>query len=156
MKFLAVLSLVVLVSGCASGQLDLYGSDGKKIGECTAGYDWHLIGVEHSVNWLLNYCYEVSLSNGDSVESVSDASIIEIDYSYPAHPSGAPWSKKLAWSAYWSDVINEEEYGYIVADLENVYYLSTLEAETQLLEGVITQSQYESLISEAKSAFHGK
>lgn len=156
MKFLAVLSLVYLVLGCASGQLDLYSADGEKVGECTAGYDWHPIGVEHSVNWLLNYCYEVAISNGDNVESVSDVYIIEIDYSYPTHPSGAPWNKKLAWSAFWSNIISAEEYGYIVADLENVYYLSTLQAEKQLLDAAITQSQYEDLISEAKYAFHGK
>ena len=107
MKYLTILSLVYLISGCPSGQLDLYGSDGEKIGECTAGYEWHPIGVEHSVNWLLNYCYEVALSNGDNVDSVSDTQIIEIDYSYPTHPSGAPWTKKLAWSAFWSNVITE-------------------------------------------------
>ena len=156
MKYVMVLSVICLLSGCASGQLDLYGSNGEKIGECTAGYEWHPIGVEHSVNWLLNYCYETALANGDKVERVSDAHIIKIDYSYPAHPSGAPWNKKLAWSAYWSNVINEQEYGYIVADLENIYYLSVVRAETQLLEGAITQSQFDALVSEAKSAFYGK
>ncbi|MFC3094114.1 hypothetical protein DRW07_11570 [Alteromonas sediminis] len=67
-----------------------------------------------------------------------------------------PWNKKLAWSAFWSNLINEREYGYIVADIENTYFLNTMRAEALLLKGEITQSQYEKLIAEAKNAFHGQ
>jgi hypothetical protein len=156
MKFITVLSCVWFLSGCAGGYLDLYGQDGEKVGECTAGFDWHPIGVTHSVDWVLNYCYELAISEGDIVKSVSDSSVIEKDYTYPAHSSGMPWDKKLAWSAFWSNEIDEVLYGYIVADLENEYHLKITQAEEQLLASKISESQYEAIIKRAKYAFHGK
>jgi hypothetical protein len=156
MKFMAVLSYVCLISGCASGNLNLYGQEGEKVGECTAGFDWHPIGVKHSVDWVLNYCYQLAISEGDNVKSVSDKSVIEKDYSYPLHKSGMPWNKKLAWSAFWSDEVNEVQYGYIVADLENEYHLKIMRVEEQLSVGAITQEQYKALLARARYAFHGK
>ncbi|MGB3725420.1 MAG: hypothetical protein WA981_06610 [Glaciecola sp.] len=156
MKFIIVLAFVCLASGCASGYLDLYGKNGKKVGECTAGFDWHPIGVKHSVNWVLNYCYELAVSQSDNVESVSNSSVIEKDYTYPDHASGKPWNKELAWSSFWSDDINEQQYGYIVADLENQYYLETTRLEEQLVAGEITQEQHNAGVAKAKYVFYGK
>lgn len=156
MKYLVALSLSFSLTGCASGQLDLFDAQGKKIGECTAGYDWHPIGVEASRDWLLNYCVELAKSEGSMVASVSDQSILEKDYSYSSHPSGQKWTKKLAWDAYWSDLISENEYGYIVADLENVFFLRTVELENQLQTGEISKEQFINLMKKAKFAFHGK
>ena len=141
--------------GCASGQLDLYNVKGEKIGECTAGYNWHPIGVNASVDWLLNYCVESAKNAGDEVDSVSDESVLKKDYSYPPHPSGSEWNRKIAWSAFWSDIITQEQYGYIVADLENVFFLKTLEIQAKLDAGDISQSDYDDLIAKAEYAFHG-
>lgn len=156
MKPLIVLGAIGILSGCASGQLDMYDADGQKIGECTAGYNWHPIGVKASVNWLLNYCVELAKREGSEIHSVSDPSVLKKDYNYPAHSSGENWTKKRAWEAYWSDTISEQQYGYIVADLENEYFLISQTLERQLNSGEITQQQYIDLIAKAEYAFHGK
>ncbi|MBU2978809.1 hypothetical protein [Alteromonas sp. C1M14] len=156
MKYVVVLSLSYSLFGCASGKLDMFDTQGQKIGECTAGYKWHLIGAEASRDWLLNYCVETAKSEGDFVFRVSDQSILEKDYSYPSHPSGLKWTRKLAWDAYWSDLISEREYGYIVAELENVFFLRSLELENELQSGEISRQQYTNLMKKAESAFHGK
>ena len=112
--------------------------------------------MEASRDWLLNYCVELAKSEGSIIASVSDQSILEKDYSYPSHPSGKKWTKKLAWDSYWSDLISESEYGYIVADLENVFFLRSVELENSLQTGEISKEQYINLMKKAKFAFHGK
>ncbi len=155
MKLIVILSLILLTMGCASGQLDLYNVKGEKVGECTAGYNWHPIGVNASVDWLLHYCVELAKNAGEEVHSVSDESILKKDYSYPSHPSGSDWNKQLAWRGFWSDIITKEQYGYIVAYLENVFFLETLEIQEQFDKGDISQSEYDDLIAKAEYAFHG-
>lgn len=155
-RFIVVLIFACFMSGCASGYLDLYGQDGKKVDECTAGFDWHPIGVKHSVDWVLNYCYELAMLEGNIVKSVSNSSVIEKDYTYPTHPSEMPWNKKRAWLSFWSDEIDKKQYGYIVADLENEYHLETTRIEAQFLSGEITENQYKALVEKAKYAFYGK
>lgn len=156
MRSIIVLGLICVLSGCASGQLYMYNADGQKIGECTAGYNWHPIGVKASVNWLLNYCVELAKREGAKIHRVSDSSVLNKDYTYPAHSSGESWTKKLAWEAYWSDILSEEQYGYVVADLENEYFLTLQTLESQLNSGEITQQQYNDLIAKAEYAFLGE
>ena len=156
MRYFVALILTAQLSGCASGQLDMYNAQGDKVGECTAGYNWHLIGVGASVDWLLNYCVELAKKDGYDIHSVSDESVLSKNYSYPSHPSGKKWTKKLAWSAFWSDIISQQQYGYIVADLENVFHLKTIEIREKLTSGKITKDEYNDLLLKAKFAFYGK
>lgn len=134
----------------------MYNAQGQKVGECVAGYDWHPIGAEASVDWFLNYCVEVAKSEGSEIHSVSDDSVLHKDYSYPLHPSGENWTKKLAWDAYWSDTICADQYGYIVAELENVFFLTSQSIESQLKSGQITKQKHKQLVAKAELVFHGE
>lgn len=156
MKVLASLFLLIIVSGCASGRLAFYDSDGNVVGECVGGYDWHFYGVKDSVDWILNWCAQKAIKEGMVFSSVSDESILLKDYSYPNPKLDEVWNKKTAWKAFRSNYISEKEYGYILADIENTFYLKNIEAQSQLEAGVIDESQYNELIEKNKVLFYGE
>ena len=157
MKNLLLLIVILLIlSGCAAGRLHIIDANGKIVGECTAGYEWHPYGVEDSVDWLLNYCAQGALADNCDNCSVSDESIIKKDYSFPEPPDGNTWNKVLAWQEFTADRISERKYGYILAYIENVYYRETEEADRQLKEGLINKTEHEQLIEKAEFKFRGK
>ena len=155
MKSLTILVLTLTLCSCAKGQLDLYNSEGKKVGECTAGYDWHLYGAEYSVDWLLNWCAQSAIKDGTKVVAVSDPFILEKDYSFPETESGSHWTKKSSWEAFHLDLITEKEYGYILAYIENEFYLRNLLAQQKIDQGVIGEADYQQLLKESKLLFYG-
>jgi hypothetical protein len=107
-KYLTILVFTMTLCGRAKGQLDLYNSEGKKIGECTAGYEWHLYGAKYSVDWLLNGCAQKVIEGGTQVATVSTPPILQKDYSFPEPKLGAHWTKKSSWEAFHSDLITEK------------------------------------------------
>lgn len=155
MSKIIMLVAAFVLSGCASGQLDLYNAKGKKVGECTAGYDWHLYGVEHSVDWLLNWCAQNAIKEGIEVATVSDPSILQKDYAYPKPASGTYWTKKTSYKAFRSDVITEKEYGYILADIENEFYKRNQVTQQKFAQGKINEDEFHQLMKASKLIFYG-
>ncbi|REL27818.1 hypothetical protein DXX93_15465 [Thalassotalea euphylliae] len=154
-KKLTVFAVTLALGGCASGQLDLYNADGKKVGECTAGYDWHPYGAKDSVDWLLNWCAQQAIAEGMEVARVSDPAILQKDYSYPK-PTAAPyWTKKSSKAAFRANIITETEYGYILADIENEFYLRNVDALNQLEQGEISEDDYRQLLEKSALIFYG-
>ncbi len=154
-KPLAIIFFALTLFGCSSGQLDLYNSEGKKVGECTAGYDWHLYGVKHSVDWLLNWCAQKAIEEGMDVAAVSEPSILQKDYSYPEPAAGERWNKKSSRKAFREGLITEKEYGYILAYIENEFYLRNFLAQQQIDQGEINEAEYQQLLKESTLIFHG-
>lgn len=121
----SILIFTLTLFGCASGQRDLNDSEGKKVGECTAGYDWHFYGAKHSVDWLLNWCAKKAIKEGIEVADVSEPSIPQKDYSYPEPISGVYWTKASSLKAFRSDLITEKRKGELLSlewasvDLQN-------------------------------------
>lgn len=142
--------------GCASGRLDILDTNGKVVGECTAGYNWHFYGASDSVDWLLNYCAQEALKETQENYTVSDESIINKDYTIPAPPTGESWNKLTAWHAFKLTHISEKVYGYILADIENVFYLSNVKAQELLENGDISKAEYNQRIESAKLSFYGE
>ncbi len=144
------------LSGCASGRLDILDANGKVVGECTAGYDWHFFGARDSVDWLLNYCAQGALEETNENYTVSDESIINKDYTIPSPPTGESWNKLTAWHAFKLKQISENIYGYILADIENTYYLRNVEAQQLLQNGDINKTEYNQRIKSYKLSFYGE
>ncbi|REL32175.1 hypothetical protein [Thalassotalea euphylliae] len=155
MKHLTIVVLTVTLFGCASGQLDLYNAEGKKVGECTAGYDWHPYGVKDSVDWLLNWCAQQAIAQGMEVARVSEPAILQKDYSYPKPTAADYWTKKSSKAAFHANIITETEYGYILADIENQFYLRNVDAQKQLEQGEISEQDYRQLLEESALIFYG-
>ena len=44
--------ILFLLSACSGRQIDIIDDKGTIVGECYAGYDWHLYGLEHSINYM--------------------------------------------------------------------------------------------------------
>lgn len=154
-KLTSLVLVLIMLSGCASGILHIYDADGKVVGECTSGYEWHPYGVEASRDWLLNYCAEMALAECGDNCTVSNPDVIDKDYSLPSPPEGEEWNKKNAWQAFSSGAITETVYGYILAYAENLFYLRVRKARQDLAEGKISQDEFERTEANANSRFEG-
>lgn len=153
MKSFCVLFFVSLLLGCAEGRLDVIGKYGVVVGECSARFDWHWYGAQDSVDYMNYICAKEHIDKG---LGISDASILENDYTLPIPPLGSSWNKKMAFEQFKADKISEKKYGYILAAIEYEYILKIRWAQEQLEKGNIDQAQYENSLLEAKYIFHGE
>jgi len=156
LKKLKLLVFLFILTGCANGRLDIIDANGEIVGECTAGYNWHPHGAKDSVDWLLNYCAQLALASDCDNCSVSDESILTKNYSFPEPPKGDSWNKRLARKEFKSGHISEQKYGYILAYIENIYYLENEAAKQQLDAGAINQTEYNQIIKKSKLDFYGE
>lgn len=145
--------LVALLSGCASGRLDVYDDKGNIIGECTGQYDWHFYGVRDSVNYILHVCAQQAITNGYHIK---DQTILNTDFTLPESPNGQRWNKALAMSQFYDDQITKRQLGYVLSAIEYEYFLKERDAEEKLEKGEITQAEFNEIIEDAKRIWYGE
>lgn len=153
MKTVILALIIILLSGCAKGRLDVYNSDGEIVGECIAQYNWHLYGVKDSVNYLLNICAQQAHKEGNHIK---DEVILNTDFTLPSPPDGKQWNKLIAMEQFKSGELSEQKLGYILSAIEYEYALKEWAAEAQLAKGEISQDEFDKLIKEAKYIWYGK
>lgn len=139
MKHLSLAISAILLTGCASGQLDVLDENGKIVGNCSADFYFHWHGAQDSVDYVLYLCAKGHIENG---RKVSDQSILTNDYSLPTPPQGKEWSKKLAKQAFSNGEFTERKLGYLLANLEYQFWQTKSKLDQQLAASVITQKQY--------------
>ncbi|MFD2166162.1 hypothetical protein ACFSJY_07755 [Thalassotalea euphylliae] len=155
-----VLPLLFVLTGCASGELFVYNQEGKTVGHCTSGFDWHPYGVQASTDWILHYCAQIALAackekhQGECTTSLPE--LVARDFSLPVPPQGEQWHKINARSAFFANEITETQYGYILAKIENDHTLAYQKAEADLAAGHLSTSEYEAKLRAADLAFNGK
>ena len=156
MKFNLLLCFALILAGCAGGRLEIYNVDGKVVGECVSGFDWHPYGVNDSVDWVLNYCARQMLDSGCDSCSVSNPGLLERDYSLPEPPEGENWNKRNAWQAFSEQKISERHYGYVLASIETIRMLALQDAEEKRRSGAVDQKEYLELVRRAEAEFSGE
>ena len=152
MKTLIFLPILLLLFSCADGRVDVLDQEGRVVGHCSADFKFHLHGAQHPVNYILYLCAKEHIDNGFKI---SDESILANDYSIPRPPAGKEWSKSVAKDQFSMGHISEEKYGYILAHIEFEYWKNIKTAKDKLDRSVITEEQYESMVSRAKAKFNG-
>lgn len=152
-KLVAAISLLFLLAGCAERRIHILDHEGKIVGECVAGYDWHLYGLQDSIDYMLFQCAKSSIEQG---LTVSDKSLLDRDFTLPDPPAGAAWNKKLAMAHFRKGTLSEQKLGYILAAIEYDYSLKVWAAEDQLAEGTITQTEFDKIQEEAEAVWLGK
>ena len=152
MKKINLVFLCLMILGCAQGRIAILDSEEKVVGYCSAAFDYHLQGVQDSVNYILHLCAKEQIEKG---YRISDESILANDYTLPDAPNGKAWSTKLAKEQFSKGLITEEKFGYILADIEYKYQLKLKAAKENLDRLEITRSEYESFVADAKAAFEG-
>ncbi|NMP32005.1 hypothetical protein HII17_10540 [Thalassotalea sp. M1531] len=153
-KKLLVTSLFALcLSGCAERTIDIIDSKGKVVGGCIAGYDWHLYGLQDSIDYMLYVCAKDSLAKG---YTISDERLLTLDYTLPKPPNNEPWNKKVAMSQFHAGKITEKKLGYILAAIEYEYQKIVWAAEDDLANGKITQADFNTLEKSARRLWQGE
>ncbi|SFC97657.1 hypothetical protein [Pseudoalteromonas denitrificans] len=151
-KYLSLLILSVFLFGCAQGRLDVLDNNGQIVGSCSADFNFHWYGAQHSVNYILYICAKEHIENG---LRVSDNSILVNDYTIPKSPKGNYWNKNLAKRQFSNDLISEEKLGYILAHVEYQYWMKLKNAKDKLSQSVINQVEYDRLVEKAKVELEG-
>lgn len=152
MKRIGIVIVLALQLGCAQGRIDVLDQDGKVVGHCSAEFYFHWYGAEDSVNYILQLCAKEHVAKG---YQLSDASILDKDYSLPPAPEGKSWSKSLAKTEFSNGRISEEKLGYILASVEYQYSQKLRDAEDAFAQSVISQAEYEAIVAKAKNDFEG-
>ncbi|MDP4535314.1 hypothetical protein Q3O60_03820 [Alkalimonas collagenimarina] len=152
-RFLVIAVVLIALSACAERSIDIIDRDGKIVGGCIAGYDWHLYGVQDSIDYMLYQCAKESIAMG---YSVSDSSLLEKDFSLPEPPEGKPWNKALAMEHYKKGHMTERQLGYVLAEIEYSYRKTVTAAEDDLSEGKIDQAQFNQIDRKARFEWLGK
>ncbi len=151
-KITNILLIVVLLSSCAEREINII-DNGKIIGGCNAGYDWHLYGLQDSIDYMLYLCAKESIEKG---LTISDKRLLAIDFTLPKPPNGLKWNKKLAMQHFKEDKISERHFGYILAQIEYDYQKIVWPAEDDLAAGKISESEFRQIISDAKLDWLGE
>ena len=147
------LFLILCLSGCAERVIDIVDTDGKVVGGCNAGFDWHLYGLQDSIDYMLYQCAKDSIAKG---YTVSDKRLLTLDFTLPVPPKGKMWNKKLAMAHFHEDKITERELGYVLAEIEYEYMKKVWPAEEQLANGEISQAEFDQLMKKAKQKWLGE
>ena len=153
MKYLITLLFSILISGCAERKIDILDKQGNIVGGCIAGYDWHIYGLQDSIDYMLYQCAKDSIQKG---YSITDMSLLEKDFTLPPAPEGRSWNKKLAMESFKHDKITETKLGYILADIEYNYRKTVTLAKDNLANSKITQAEYDITINTAKFKWLGE
>lgn len=153
LKFAIIILLTILLSSCAGRQINIIDHEGKVIGECIAGYDWHFYGLQDSIDYALYLCAKGSIEKG---YTVSDKSLLERDFTLPKPPDGKSWNKKLAMYHFKNGDITEQKLGYILAAIEHEYILISRDAEVKFSQGKISKAEFDQIISDARYGWLGE
>ncbi|XOV77588.1 MAG: hypothetical protein ACFHVJ_11565 [Aestuariibacter sp.] len=151
-SFIALFTAVFLL-GCAERSLYIYDKEDKIVGECSAGYDWHLYGIQDSIDYILHKCAKGHVDNG---YRISDETILSKDFSLPVAPPGKTWNKKLAMQEFKAGRITEKKLGYILAEIEYRHIMTRRAAEKQLAKKEITQAQFDQIVADSKRIWQGE
>jgi hypothetical protein len=152
-RFPVVVMVLLALSACAERRIDIIDQKGKIVGGCIAGFDWHLYGLQDSIDYILYKCAQESLAMG---YSVSDTSLLEKDFSLPEPPEGKSWNKKLAMEHYKKGDITERKLGYVLAEIEYRYRKTVTAAEDDLSAGKIDQATFNQIAKTARFEWLGK
>jgi hypothetical protein len=150
---LKTIIVLFFLSGCAERVIDISDKDGKIVGGCNAGFDWHFYGLQDSIDYLLYECAKDSLAKG---YTISDARLLTLDFTLPEPPEGQSWNKKLAMQSFHQGKITERKLGYILADTEYKYMKIVWSAEDDLAAGKITEAEFNKLTEDAKLIWLGE
>jgi hypothetical protein len=151
--FLKVVVVIFFLSACAERVIDITNKNGKIIGGCNAGFDWHFYGLQDSIDYILYQCAKDSIAKG---HTISDKRLLSIDFTLPDPPPGKSWNKKLAMEQFHKGKISERRLGYILAAVEYDYMKVVWSAEDDLASKKITEAEFNKLISDAKLIWHGE
>jgi len=149
---MATLSVGAL-SGCAERIIQIIDPQGKVVGECNAGYDWHLYGLQDSIDYMLYQCAKADIAKGNSV---SDERLLILDFTLPEPPPGKTWNKKLAMDSFHDGKISERKLGYVLAEVEFRYMKAMWKAEDDLAEGKISKEEFEEIEERARKIWQGE
>ena len=148
-----IIVLLLCLSGCAERVIDIRDKEGKVVGGCNAGFDWHLYGLQDSIDYLLYECAKESIAKG---YTISDERLLTIDFTLPEPPKGQLWNKKLAMSQFHRGKISERKLGYILAATEYQYFKTIWAAEDDLANGKISEVEFDDIDKVAKLKWLGE
>jgi len=153
-NFLIMVLLGSLLSGCSGREIDILDRDGKVVGGCYGGADWHFYGLQDTIDYQLYTCFKESVEQG---LTISDTSLLNKDFTLPPVPKGYNfWNKKLAMHHFRKNNITEQKLGYILAAIELEYMKVVWPAEDDLADGKISQAEFDKLEKKAKFIWHGE
>ncbi|TAP41039.1 hypothetical protein EYS00_07445 [Alteromonas sp. KUL49] len=141
------------VAGCAERSITITDQNGEIVGACVAGFDWHLYGLQDSIDYMLYECAKESIALG---LQVSDERLLTLDFTLPLPPEGDLWNKKLAMQQFHKGSITEKELGYVLAAIEHEYQTTVFSAESDLANGKITQDEFDIMVKSATLKWLGE
>lgn len=153
LKFLSITILLIMLSACAERRIDIIDRNGKIVGGCIAGFDWHFHGLQDSIDYMLYQCAKESIAAG---YSITDNSLLEKDFSLPDPPAGKSWNRKLAIECYKKGGITERKLGYVLAEIEYSYQKTIMAAEDDLSEGKIDKVEFNQIARKARFEWLGE
>jgi hypothetical protein len=152
-NILKTIIILCFLSGCAERVIDISDKEGKIVGGCNAGFDWHFYGLQDSIDYVLYECAKDSIAKG---YTISDERLLTIDFTLPYPPKGQSWNKKLAMSQFHSGKITERKLGYILAATEFEYIRVIWAVEDDLANGKITEAEFNKIYKTAKLKWLGE
>ncbi len=152
-NFIITIVVLFFLSGCAERIIDIKDKEGKVVGGCNAGFDWHFYGLQDSIDYLLYVCAKESIDKG---YSISDERLLTIDFTLPEPPEGKLWNKKLVMERFHKGKITERKLGYILADIEYKYMKIVRSAKDDLASGKITEAELKRIDKDAKFIWLGE
>lgn len=145
--------VLLCLSGCAERRINITDDEGKIVGGCVAGYDWHFYGLQDSIDYMLYECAKESIAKGFQI---SDNRLLSLDFTLPESPEGGSWNKKTAMRHFRKGNITERKLGYILAAIEYEYQKVTWQAEKDLASRKITQDEFDQIVANAKVIWLGE
>ena len=152
-NLLKVIVVLFCLSACAERVINITDKEGTIVGGCNAGFDWHLYGLQDSIDYMLYECAKGSIEKG---LTISDQRLLTLDFTLPQPPEGKSWNKKLAMHHFHKGTITETKLGYILAAIEYEYQKVAWPAEDDLANGKITQAEFNKIIKDAKFKWLGE
>ncbi|WP_212668832.1 hypothetical protein [Pseudoalteromonas sp. NBT06-2] len=71
--------------------------------------------MQDSIDYILFKCAKADIEKG---HTISDLSLLALDFTLPHAPKGQKWNKKLAMDYFHNNQITERKLGYILAEIE--------------------------------------
>ena len=152
-NLLKIIVVLFCLSGCAERVINITDKEGRIVGGCNAGFDWHFYGLQDSIDYMLYECAKDSIAKGFTI---SDERLLILDFTLPQPPEGKSWNKKLAMHHFHKGNITERKLGYILAAIEYEYQKVAWPAEDDLANGKITQDEFNKVIKDAKFKWLGE
>ncbi len=152
-KIITIALLTFLLGSCSGRQINILDNN-KIVGECYAGVDWHFYGMQDTIDYMLYECAKEAIEKGNTI---SDKSLLELDFTLPTLPKGyTVWNKKLAMYHYKNGDITEQKLGYILAAIELVYMKIVWPAMDALAEGKMSENEFDKIEKSARLIWLGE